>query len=284
MTEQFRTEVLELVKRIPRGKVTTYGELARALNGSVRAARAVGQAVARNPRPIEIPCHRVVRSDGTIGEYGGGVAMKTRLLRAEGIEIQDGKVVGFAQKLFRFDFEALRFVTDRMLGKLSTWLRILGYDTVYAADLAIRDDAGHEYENKDEDSALISFAGREGRIVLTKDKRLAALAERRGVRSVLIKTDDVLEQLQELLRHDVPIRLEPTAVRCSICNGALRKVETDEADALKGRDYVPSDMLGEWEFWICEHCGRIYWEGSHWRDIRERLKRVNASTPNNRKS
>jgi uncharacterized protein with PIN domain len=202
------------------------------------------------------------------------VGMKTRLLREEGLEIKDGKVVEFERKLFRFEPEALRFLTDRMLGKLSTWLRILGYDTVYAADLAIGVEVGAEYENKDEDSALVSFAEQQGRIVLTKDKRLAALAERRGVRSVLSKADDVMEQLQELLRHDVPIHLEPTAVRCSVCNGELRQVEADEAEVLKGRDYVPSDLIGEWEFWICDRCGRIYWEGSHWQDIRERLKHL----------
>jgi O-6-methylguanine DNA methyltransferase len=276
MTEQFQTEVLKLVQRIPRGRVTTYGEIARALTGSVHAARAVGQAVAHNPRPKELPCHRVVRSDGTVGEYAGGVAMKIRLLREEGLEIKDCKVVEFEQKLFRFERETIRFLTDRMLGKLSTWLRILGYDTVYAADLAIQDGEGWkgEVEGKDEDSALVSFAEQQGRIVLTKDKRLAALAERRGVRSVLSKADDVMEQLQELLRHDVPIHLEPTAVRCSVCNGELRQVEADEAEVLKGRDYVPSDLIGEWEFWICDRCGRIYWEGSHWQDIRERLKHL----------
>jgi O-6-methylguanine DNA methyltransferase len=276
MTEQFQIEVLKLVQRIPRGKVTTYGEIARALTGSVHAARAVGQAVACNPQPIAIPCHRVVRSDGTVGEYGGGVAMKIRLLREEGIEIKDGKVLEFERKLFRFEPEALRFLTDRMLGKLSTWLRILGYDTVYAADLAIQDGEGWngEVDGKDEDSALVSFAEQQDRIVLTKDKRLAAMAERRGVRSVLSKADDVMEQLQELLRHNVPIHLEPTPVRCSVCNGELRQVEADEAEVLKGRDYVPSDLIGEWEFWICDRCGRIYWEGSHWQDIRERLKHL----------
>ncbi len=275
--EQFQTEVLKLVQRIPRGRVTTYGELARALTGSGHAARAVGQAVARNPSPIVIPCHRVVRSDGTVGEYRGGVGMKTRLLREEGLEIKDGKVVEFEQKLVRFERETLRFLTDRMLGKLSTWLRILGYDTVYAADLALGDQSGEEYKNKDEDSALVSFAAQEGRIVLTKDKQLAALAERRGVRSVLSKADDVMEQLQELLRHDVPIHLEPTAVRCSVCNGELRQVEADEAEVLKGSDYVPSDLIGEWAFWICDRCGRIYWEGSHWQDIRERLKHLSGT-------
>lgn len=78
----FRGTVLQAVARIERGTVQTYGDVARAA-GAPRAARAVGTALARNPIPFLIPCHRVVRSDG-IGNYGlGGASVKERLLRAE---------------------------------------------------------------------------------------------------------------------------------------------------------------------------------------------------------
>ncbi len=90
------------VKQIPKGKVTTYGEIARAITGKVSAARAVGQAVARNPYPIIIPCHRVVRSSGDLGGYSLGVAKKIGLLSAEGIEIIGGKVLDFERVLFLF--------------------------------------------------------------------------------------------------------------------------------------------------------------------------------------
>jgi phosphoribosylformimino-5-aminoimidazole carboxamide ribotide isomerase len=268
--KNFQTEVLNLLTQVPEGKVTTYGELARALTGSVRAARAVGQAVARNPQPITIPCHRVVRSTGEVGEYGGGVAMKIQLLRAEGVEIAEGKVVDFEHKVFRFEDEQeqLRFLTDRMFGKLTTWLRILGYDTLYAADLAFSSD------QEDEDNALAAFAAREDRILLTRDKKLVAFAIRKGARCVLIKADEVLDQLQELLQHHVPIKLEPVPERCSECNARIRKVDIYESALLRHNSYVPQDMIGTWEFWVCDRCGRIYWEGSHWRDIRERLKRL----------
>lgn len=90
------------VKQIPRSKVTTYGEIARAITGTVGAARAVGQAVARNPYPIIIPCHRVVRSSGNPGGYSLGVAKKIELLSAEGIDIIDGKILNFERVLFIF--------------------------------------------------------------------------------------------------------------------------------------------------------------------------------------
>lgn len=80
----FERAVLEAVARIPRGEVRTYAEIARAI-GRPRAVRAVGNALANNPVPFLIPCHRVVRADGSLGNYsGGGPAVKRRLLEAEG--------------------------------------------------------------------------------------------------------------------------------------------------------------------------------------------------------
>lgn len=81
----FEQEVLALLRRIPAGTVRTYRDIAKAL-GQPGAARAVGMACARNPLPLLIPCHRVVRSDGGLGGYSlrGGVALKRRLLEAEG--------------------------------------------------------------------------------------------------------------------------------------------------------------------------------------------------------
>ena len=278
---------MNLVKQIPQGKVTTYGEIARELTGSVGAARAVGQAVAKNPYPIikplqglrgrgaepHIPCHRVVKSDGDIGGYSLGVDTKIRLLREEGIEIKDGKVANFEQTLFRFKGKTLRFVTDRMLGKLSTWLRILGYDTVYAADIPIKN--GEE----DEDNAIAAFAACEARILLTRDKNLAASARKKGVQCLQIRTAEVMEQLRELLHHNPNINLEPVPVRCSECNAQIREVKAGEEDMLKEKSYVPTSMIGKCEFWVCERCGRIYWEGSHWRNIRAQLRQLNGLKP-----
>jgi methylated-DNA-[protein]-cysteine S-methyltransferase len=102
MTIKFQEAVLNRVKQIPKGKVTTYGELARVITGTVTAARAVGQAVARNQYPIIIPCHRVVRSSGDLGGYSLGLAKKIGLLSAEGIEIINGKISNFERVLFLF--------------------------------------------------------------------------------------------------------------------------------------------------------------------------------------
>jgi len=102
---RFEEKVWELLKRIPRGKVTTYALIARKLN--TKAYRAVGNACRRNPYAPRVPCHRVVRSDGTVGGFGGRTSGKTverkvRLLRRENVEVKNGRIVNFEKVLFRF--------------------------------------------------------------------------------------------------------------------------------------------------------------------------------------
>jgi methylated-DNA-[protein]-cysteine S-methyltransferase len=87
----FEKMVLRKVAEIPLGKVATYGEVARAV-GHEKAARAVGNALAKNPFPITIPCHRVIKGDLTLGGYTPGVEKKRILLEMEGVEIVMGRV------------------------------------------------------------------------------------------------------------------------------------------------------------------------------------------------
>lgn len=81
----FQQQVLKTTQQIPRGKIVTYLDIARKI-GKPKAARAVGQALGRNPIPIVIPCHRVIASDGSLGGYsgGGGLETKAKLLKLEG--------------------------------------------------------------------------------------------------------------------------------------------------------------------------------------------------------
>jgi len=88
MVGPFERLVLERLRRIPKGHVRTYGDIAREI-GYPGAARAVGNACAKNPVPLLVPCHRVVRSDGGVGGYSlrGGTALKRRLLAQEGVDL-----------------------------------------------------------------------------------------------------------------------------------------------------------------------------------------------------
>ena len=85
---KFEIQVWEEIKKIPKGTVKTYKEIACIL-GKPNSSRAVANACARNPLIIEIPCHRVIRSDGGLGGYSGigGIKKKLRLLRAEKVSI-----------------------------------------------------------------------------------------------------------------------------------------------------------------------------------------------------
>lgn len=80
----FQMKVWELLKTIPFGETVTYGEVARRL-GDGKACRAVGMANSRNPLPIFIPCHRVIGADGQLTGYSGGLELKMKLLKLEGI-------------------------------------------------------------------------------------------------------------------------------------------------------------------------------------------------------
>ncbi len=87
----FKEEVLDLVSKIPKGKVSTYKKIGQAL-GKPKSYRAVGNALNKNPKPVEIPCHRVVKSNGKIGGYAEGLEKKRKLLKKEGIEIENDKI------------------------------------------------------------------------------------------------------------------------------------------------------------------------------------------------
>lgn len=90
----FQRRVLIAEHSIPRGRVSAYGTIAARI-GKPGAARAVGNALARNPFPLIVPCHRAIRSDGELGGFQGGTRMKRALLELEGVRFSpDGKVLG----------------------------------------------------------------------------------------------------------------------------------------------------------------------------------------------
>ena len=86
---------------VPKGKITTYGDLAKAV-GLKNGQRLIGKIMNKNPYPVLVPCHRVVMSTGKIGGYAYGEIVKMKILSDEGIEITNGKIESFDKKLFKF--------------------------------------------------------------------------------------------------------------------------------------------------------------------------------------
>jgi len=93
--------VYKKLLQVPDGKITTYGELAKAV-GLKNGQRVIGRIMNKNPYPVIVPCHRVVKSDGKVGGYLYGSDVKTNLLTQEGIEIKNGKILDLEKRLYRF--------------------------------------------------------------------------------------------------------------------------------------------------------------------------------------
>jgi methylated-DNA-[protein]-cysteine S-methyltransferase len=100
LTKTFNERCYQLLKQIPKGKVVTYSDIAHALN--CRAYQAVGNAMGANPNPIIVPCHRVVKGNGEVGNYALGMDKKVELLRSEGIKIEDNRILDFDSVHFHF--------------------------------------------------------------------------------------------------------------------------------------------------------------------------------------
>jgi len=93
-------KVYDLLKKIPEGKVTTYKAIAEKIG--TKGYRAIGQIVGANPNAPQVPCHRVVRTDGGLGGYAFGIDKKIAILAKEGVKVIDGKVADFTKKFYKF--------------------------------------------------------------------------------------------------------------------------------------------------------------------------------------
>lgn len=147
----------------------------------------------------------------------------------------------------------MRFIADRMLGKLATWLRIFGYDTLYVGD----------FETEDEDLFLLENF--KDRTLLTRDKELYDRAVRRKRKAVLIKNDSVIDQISEM--RDLGIDTDIKMDRCSVCNSILRKPADEEAKEVMEKEGIEENLKERYELWYCEKCKKLYWLGSHYRNM-----------------
>jgi len=140
---------------------------------------------------------------------------------------------------------------DVMLGRLATYLRVCGYDALYALD-----------EGLERDDAVRERAVADGRRLITRDRDLAAATPG----SLLLTAREVVDQLRELRVAGVELTPTERPTRCGACNGRLEPVEDDEARP----EYAP----GTGSVWRCVDCGQHFWSGSHWDDLTETIERL----------
>jgi uncharacterized protein with PIN domain len=144
------------------------------------------------------------------------------------------------------------FIADTMLGKLSRWMGLLGYDIIYAGVV--------------EDEDLARQASVSGRTILTRDTRLAASFPE--TRVFLINSTDPWRQLREVIEH-FPMDFAKTAFsRCTRCNASISRVEKE--DVLE--NLPPLVSLNQEAIYQCPECGKLYWEASHVDHIKSLLK------------
>lgn len=149
----------------------------------------------------------------------------------------------------------MRFLIDGMLGSLSRWLRIIGYDS--------------EYRRSTIDEDLIKEAQRTGRILLTKDRNLVIRSKKSGIKTQYVEGSTNEERLRFLIKT-LGLDVNTTNSRCPICNGCLNKIEKE---IVIGK--VPSMTFKNFNiFWLCKNCGKVYWRGSHWEKISKMLRSV----------
>jgi len=171
-----------------------------------------------------------------------------------------------------------RVLLDVMCGKLATYLRMCGYDAAYALDRGIEDD-----------DRILTLAAAEDRTLITRDRELAARAERRdGTDAVLLTERDVLDRLREVAAAGSPVELADEPTRCGDCNGPVERVDpSGETGPDDHPEYVPDDVGASpadaepgtdpaepRPAWRCRDCGRWFWKGGHWESVAERLDAI----------
>jgi uncharacterized protein with PIN domain len=149
----------------------------------------------------------------------------------------------------------MKFIADRMLGKLARELRMLGYDTVY-----------YQGENT---YSLIKLAREEGRVILTRSAKLAP--KRPEDRIVRIKEDKPSLQLRELIQIKIISSHEEAHFsRCLVCNILLNEIPREEVEG-RVPDFI---FYQQKEFYRCPQCSRIYWQGSHQDHMKKKIEEL----------
>lgn len=143
-----------------------------------------------------------------------------------------------------------------MLGSLGRWLRLLGYDTAIAGS--------------EPDWQIVRQARAEGRVILTRDRELA---RRRGVQTLLVLDDDLDAQLAQTVQ-DLDLPPPQSGTRCLHCNATLQPASHSDVTS----DVPPYVLQTQRTFRRCPVCRRVYWRGTHWLKIEERVAVLHAFT------
>jgi uncharacterized protein with PIN domain len=207
-------------------------------------------------RALGLPADEVdlVLVNGESVDFECGVQHGDRITFYPTFEAMD---IGSLTRLRNTPLRQPRFLADAHLGRLATYLRMLGFDTLY--------------QNSLEDEQLVHLSRAERRILLSRDRKLL---ERKAVeRGYLVReTNPRLQLLEVLERFDLRSAVRPFR-RCLRCNGLARPVP--KASVAERLPAVTREHFEQ--FWVCQCCGRVYWKGSHYHRMRKFIQEILAA-------
>jgi len=151
----------------------------------------------------------------------------------------------------------MKFLCDQMLGTLAKWLRIYGFDTFFV-------------NSEMDDAKLMETTKKENRILITRDRNLIQSARRENLKTIEIKKTDIDEQISTVL-GDIKIDKTKVLSRCILCNTEIEEIKKE---GIKAK--VPKRVFDNNEkFWFCKKCNKIYWKGSHYEKMFEKINNLN---------
>lgn len=153
----------------------------------------------------------------------------------------------------------MKFIVDCMLGKLAKWLKIFGFDALFFSRI--------------EDDELLTIARKDGRILLTKDTGLIQKAK--DVKTLFLESEEWQDQVQQVLEHfDLRDKANPHT-RCIDCNVKLKNLPKKNA-----KNLVSTFVFDKADsFALCPNCGRVFWRGTHFKDMEAKIQEILNKRP-----
>src|SRR3970282_2966078 len=151
------------------------------------------------------------------------------------------------------------FFVDAMLGNIARKLRLLGYDSQYFSDI--------------DDEKLIDSARKEKRIIISKDEELIKRAQKLGIGSIRITKKEEIDQFFEIIAsvNLKRVQINGNTARCPKCNSLTKSVEKNII-----KEKIPQGVLkSNDKFWRCKCCNQVYWEGTHIKNLKEFVGKIN---------
>jgi len=152
-----------------------------------------------------------------------------------------------------------KFLVDAMLGNIARKLRLFGFDCKYYSTI--------------NDDQLLSIAKNENRILVTRDHKIINICKKQNVLAIDLFSADEMSQIVEIYKKISlkECKIDVKSIRCTICNGNIQSIEKE-----KIIDRIPPKVIQNMQqFWICDSCDHIYWEGTHIRNLQKFIDVIN---------